>query len=98
MSGRLGPSSVAVLRRVDEPSLPKTNLRQPPATAPDVQPQAEVTQHLKLLADFVADVADLPRVVCGVIGMEFFQFAGEDVGVGSRKNVGGRSSTTPHFP
>jgi hypothetical protein len=30
--------------------------------------------------------------------MEFFQFAGEDVGVGRRKNVGGRSSTTPHFP
>jgi len=52
-------------------------LRQTPEAAFDVEEQAGITQDLELLADFIFDVA--------IIGMEFFQFAGEGVGVGGRK-------------
>jgi len=47
--------------------------RQTPFATTDMDQQSRIAQDLKLLADFVADVA--------IIGMEFFQFAGEGVGV-----------------
>jgi len=52
-----------------------------------VQQQTSIAQDLELLADFVFDVA--------VVGMEFFQFAGEGVGVGGREFSGGASYTSP---
>ena len=62
-------------------------LRQTPDAAVNVKQQADITQDLELLADFVADMP--------IIRMEFFQLAGEGVGVGGCKTIGGRSSTTP---
>jgi hypothetical protein len=51
-------------------------LRQPPATALDVEEQADVAKDLELLADFVFDVAARSRFI-RVVGMELFQFVGE---------------------
>ena len=55
----------------------KTKSRQTPDTALDVQQQTSIAEDLELLADFIADVL--------VIGVEFFQFAGEGAGVGGRE-------------
>jgi hypothetical protein len=49
--------------------------------------QAGVTEDLKLLADFIPDVA--------VVGMELFQFAGEGVGVGGRELTRSRPLARP---
>jgi hypothetical protein len=49
------------------------DLFQAPFAVGEVVQEAGVPQYLKLLADFIADVA--------VVGMEFFQFWGEGVDV-----------------
>jgi hypothetical protein len=42
------------------PPYHQTNLRQPPFATTEMYQQAGISQYLKLLADFVADVAACP--------------------------------------
>jgi len=42
---------------------------------------------LKLLTDFIPHMA--------VVGMEFFQFAGEDAGIGGREDIGSKITAWP---
>ena len=51
-----------------------------PEGAPEMDQQPGIAQYMQLLADFIADVA--------IVGMKFFQFAGEGVGVSGGEGVG----------